>query len=72
MQTLEAVPCQQDFPGQYSREWSQAGVVPYQGQDSLMVCGGRDMPGCFVWQPSAWEQVDTTFFNGTYARIRET
>ena len=63
MQTLETVPCQQDFPAQYSIDWSQAGVAPYQGQDILMVCGGASMTGCFVWQPSAWEQVNTTFFN---------
>jgi len=65
MNTLQLLPCQQDFPSQLSYFWSQAAVVPHNGQDRLMVCGGPYMAGCFVWTSasSGWKSLNTTFFN---------
>jgi len=63
MNTLQFLPCQQDFPAELSYFWSQAAVVPHNGQDRLMVCGGPDMTGCFVWtSASGWQSLNTTSF----------
>jgi len=70
MNTLQVIPCQQAFPGKLDMYWSQAAVVPYNGHDVLMVCGGRHMTKCFVWTSSSssssssgWQTLNTTLFN---------
>jgi len=63
MDTLQVKTCQQNFPAQLSVYWSQAAIVPYQGQDCLMLCGGSGLTGCLVWTNTGWQSLDTPFFN---------
>jgi len=63
MKTLQFLPCQQGFPAELSYFWSQAAVVPHNGHDRLMVCGGPDMTGCYVWtSASGWQSLNATSF----------
>ena len=68
MTTLQPISCQQEFPGQLVGDygWSQGAVVPVQGEDRLVICGGRYITGCLVWTPTGWQDLDTPYFNKRY------
>jgi len=68
--TLDEVACNQDFPEKPILE-AIAGIVPYKGNNELMVCGGKDMTGCRIWTVDGWVQSDTGF-NRRWAAASET
>merc|ERR1719431_2222787 len=60
--SFEKLECQQDFPPP-GIMFGSAAVVPYNGTDSLMVCGGeRSEYGCYVWLQSGWKLTETEFY----------
>jgi len=65
MTTLQPISCDQQFPGQldYHNGWSQGAVVPVQGEDRLVICGGDRITGCLVWTPTGWQSMNTPYFN---------
>jgi len=72
--SLAQVPCEQNCPfGPWTPSSSYlsgaaAAVVPYDGVDTLMVCGIRyDLKGCYVWRKTGWELSDTLFKGNTVA-----
>ena len=65
--SLAEVPYKQNCPfgpGTHMYIHGTAAVVPYDGADTLMVCGLKfDLRGCYVWSKEGWELSDF-LYNG--------
>ena len=57
--SFDVVNCTQYFP--YVLHYASAGVVTYNNQQELMVCGGLGMTGCHIWTKEGWVKTAVNF-----------
>jgi len=58
--SFDVVNCTQDFP-YYVLRRASAGVVTYNNQQELMLCGGYRMTGCHIWTKEGWVKTAVNF-----------
>jgi len=57
--SFEDVTCKQDFPEKLT--YASAGVITYNNQQELMVCGSSGMTGCKTWTKNGWVKTAASF-----------
>ena len=62
LSTWTTVTCNQQFsPGKTLWWGATGGVVEYQGEREVMVCGGLERKGCHVWTEEGWVKTNSDY-----------